>query len=106
MSVNKLLKAIGDIDDKYIEEYDSYKPKSMVIKIIPCAVIAACAVVTLIISLNIHGRNPVIPEDNPENFISFVTEKPTGTPIKDKEETVLQMHLNYSLLLNYYHQKQ
>lgn len=89
MSVNKLLKAIGDIDDKYIEEYDSYKPKSMVIKIIPCAVIAACAVVTLIISLNIHGRNPVIPEDNPENFISFVTEKPTGTPIKDKEETVL-----------------
>lgn len=43
MSTRNLIDAIGNIDDKYIEEYHMYKSKPVIVRIIPYIAATACA---------------------------------------------------------------
>ena len=81
MSTRNLIDAIGNIDDKYIEEYHMYKSKPVIVRIIPYIAATACAAAALAIGLKFGGNSPVIPEDNNTTVISMMTQRPSETPI-------------------------
>lgn len=81
MSTRNLIDAIGNIDDKYIEEYHMYKSKPVIVRIIPYIAATACAAAALAIGLKFGGNSPVIPEDNNTTVISKMTQRPSETPI-------------------------
>lgn len=82
MSTKKLMDAIGEIDDKYIDEYSSYKAKPLIVRIVPYGALAACALLALIIGLNMQQDNPIKP-NNTSPVISYITDKPEDTRVKE-----------------------
>ena len=92
MSRKKLLDAIGSIDEKYIDEYASYQPKSKIIRWMPYEIVAACAVLMLAVGIWMlrDGGDAKLPEADPAGITAAgrASERPdqTSQPYSGSED--------------------
>lgn len=77
MSTKMLIEAIGKIDDKYVEEYKDYKAKPTIVKALPYATVAACALLAVIIGKSNIDTKTELPTDDINTVV--VTVEPTST---------------------------